>query len=179
MAQAIGDAADAGGLFPLLEPRARYRIFAGRLERSYTAVEYFALILRECGFLDVFVPPIVRDGEGNVAGGIHDEGDVFYTEDTTGLRRRVEVKHQPTTYFTGWRDWPYKPRYVVCNVAPWERASPKPIAVIRFNGPMTHFGCVPAETRAWWTQGWQIDGKKGTREWAYFAPPGCVIWVSL
>lgn len=159
-------------------PTRRYRIFAQRLERSYTAVEYFAQILRECGFIDVYVAPIVRDAEGNVMGGVTDGGDIWFTDPFDGERHRIEVKHQPTLLFTGGRDWPYR-NYVVCNTEPWDRAEQKPIAVFRLNGAMTHFGCVPGETRLRWTEGWQRDGKKGTLEWCYFAPFACVIWGEL
>jgi hypothetical protein len=101
-----------------------------------------------------------------------DHGDLL-------LERRLEVKHL-SAEFTCAADWPF-PNVIVCARHAWQRACPKPSAILMLNRPMTHLGVVKRETfPQWWTSA--IADKRyafGYTQEFFVCPVACVEFSAL
>lgn len=89
-----------------------------------------------------------------------DNGDLYVSKSFDALRvspSRVEVKRRGVD-FTGAHDFPYTD-FFVCACHAWERATPKPAAIVILNKQMTHAGIVAGNTQQHWKVTRKCDGR--------------------
>lgn len=161
-----------GDRFTVIET---HSVFQGRLRASRVAVNFMAQILRDDG-IEVHVEPERVAPNRAVSREYSDETDLSFWY--RYLRWRLEVKHQPDLHFDGRRTWPFK-NFIIINKAQFDRANPKPVAIIRLDGPMKHYALVRSKTHAQWTDGMQWDGEYREEQRVYYAPFDCVEWGSI
>lgn len=143
--------------------------FVDDLKRSNDSVWLVAHWLQRHGYHVVVRGLRIRpDATPDAIAEYSDLGDVE-------IIQRIEVK-QRSDVFTGAADFPY-PRVLVCSVHTWDRAHPKPYAVVILNAARTVAAIVKADT----ADQWAIDtfANNGRTQRAYFCPLTCARFVTV
>lgn len=106
-----------------------------------------------------------------------DKGDLYISKPGRP-EHRVEVKGLNYD-FTSADDYPYRNAFIVISRSKWDRADPKPWAVVIVNRLRTHMAIVMGATRDRWRVDKRTDREFGDTQEYYFAPIECVTFHEL
>lgn len=113
--------------------------------------------------MTVRIPGVRRAPDHDQWKDFADGGDLF-------IEQRIEVK-KLSREFTCRRDWPFGEKFLVCAKHAWDRAQPKPYAIVILSSNMGHAAVVKAASRAFWMVEKRKDSRYDGVEQEFFLCP--------
>lgn len=147
--------------------------FLRHLDQSQAGVARVAKWIATAGGRPV-VPETTRASRASEWKRHADDGDILLANP----ERRIEVKHIQQD-FTCAADWPFS-RMMVCGKAAFDRANPKPLAIVQLNREMTHVAVIMgADHPDWWWERTRDSRYEGYSQEVYFTRPDRPRYFSL
>jgi len=107
----------------------------------------------------------------------HDEWEDFADDGDLMVERRIEVKHRDVD-FTDAGTFPF-PDVIVCAKHAWDRADPKPYAIVSLNRAMTHAAIIKGASAAYWRVQTLEDKRYCEKQDFLICPMRYVTFVTL